>query len=544
MEDTTPFVTAHLMGGLGNQLFQVAAAFAFAKEHKLRLVFSEKCDQNQTRKISYENTVLRKLERMSFNGVPFIVFKELEHWYQPLPPPPYGNNFYLYGYFQSWKYFHEYKEELTEFFAPSEDVKELVDAMNIPHDAISVHVRRGDYVQLQNVHYVQPVSYYEKALERYHSKDRVFYIFSDDIEWCKEQAVFAKLENKVFVTQADDISFYMMIRCGYHVISNSSFSWWAAYLSKAYEVVMPHRWFGPGGPRWKDGDHQPSLMWTVIWEYKVCIKGWYHPKNLAFLKKAFELLHWQETSFEDADIVFSGSEFLPIENYPDKRFIFGPHFSVFPDEVVRRFNNRNENAFYLQPSQWCEDIWKKELGFKALPLRVFSFGVDTERFVPSDIPRTEVFVYFKMRKDFELQTVKSFLDTKGVSYKVFDYQAKYKEEDYLATLQKAKFGIWLGCHESQGFALEEALSCNVPLLVWNVSKMGQENGYEHRYAGIKTRATSIPYWSEKCGEFFYLSEELPTIYEKFVANLESYNPRVWIETNLSISVRANALKNL
>ena len=67
------------------------------------------------------------------------------------------------------------------------------------------------------------------------------------------------------------------------------------------------------------------------------------------------------------------------------------------------------------------------------------------------------------------------LKNKNIKFEVFDYLNKYPEKKYLKYLQKAKYGIILDAHESQGFAIEEALSCNVPLLVWNVKHMSQRN---------------------------------------------------------------------
>ena len=122
------------------------------------------------------------------------------------------------------------------------------------------------------------------------------------------------------------------------------------------------------------------------------------------------------------------------------------------------------------------------------------------------------------------------MNDKNIEYELFNYQKKYNETDYLKYLQKAKYGIWLGRHESQGFALEEALSCNVPLLVWNVKSMNQEYGYN--YSDIP--ASCIPYWDERCGEQFYNQSELNDIFNLFISKLEHYKPRDYIMENLTI----------
>ena len=96
-------------------------------------------------------------------------------------------------------------------------------------------------------------------------------------------------------------------------------------------------------------------------------------------------------------------------------------------------------------------------------------------------------------------------------------------------MQNAKYGIIIDAHESQGFAIEEALSCNVPLLVWNVSFMSHEHG--SNYPNIP--CSSIAYWDERCGEFFYTAKEFETTYNKLITKLETYRPREYIMENLS-----------
>ena len=95
-------------------------------------------------------------------------------------------------------------------------------------------------------------------------------------------------------------------------------------------------------------------------------------------------------------------------------------------------------------------------------------------------------------------------------------------------------------HESQGFALEEALSCNVPLLVWNVKSMNQE--YASNYNDIS--ATTIPYWDDRCGEYFYQKDEFEITFLKFIQKLDNYKPREYIVENLSIAKCANNFLNL
>ena len=99
-------------------------------------------------------------------------------------------------------------------------------------------------------------------------------------------------------------------------------------------------------------------------------------------------------------------------------------------------------------------------------------------------------------------------------------------------MQQCKYGIILDAHESQGFAIEEALSCNVPLLVWNAKSMSQEVG--GNYNNIP--CTTIPYWDERCGEYFYEESELEPTFHIFTNKLDTYKPREYIHENLSVDV--------
>jgi glycosyltransferase involved in cell wall biosynthesis len=167
------------------------------------------------------------------------------------------------------------------------------------------------------------------------------------------------------------------------------------------------------------------------------------------------------------------------------------------------------------------------------------FGVDTEKFTPlkNINEKNKVLIYHKRRDPSELQYILNFFQNKNIEVKIFDYVNKYSEEEYLTYLQNAKFGIWVDAHESQGFALQEALSCNVPILVWNIKYMNQEFG--SNYDNIP--ATTIPYWDERCGEYFYEIEELENIYDKFISKLDTYKPREFVLENLSMEVCENKL---
>ena len=265
-----------------------------------------------------------------------------------------------------------------------------------------------------------------------------------------------------------------------------------------------------------------------------------HAKNLhAFRNYGYTITTTNNTNLDafnpaDFDIVYSPGMPLQVSKYPNTKFVFGPHFSVFPDP--KKLNTiRSKNVVYVQPSDWARDIWRSHPRCQGIRIETLPFGVDTHRFneIHPMSQRTNVFVYFKHRHPVELNMIQHFLHNNRINYKLFSYNEKYDENEYLNFLHLSKCGIWIGAHESQGFALEEALSCNVPLLVWNVTSMNQEHG--QKYPNIK--ATTIPYWDNTCGEHFTQMSQLSDTFNTFMNKLNdnAYTPRKYILENVSIS---------
>lgn len=265
-----------------------------------------------------------------------------------------------------------------------------------------------------------------------------------------------------------------------------------------------------------------------------------HAKNLnALLNYNFDITTINEINLLNMDlskydVIYSPCVPIDVRKYPKTKFLFGPHFSVFPNKNAMDLISGN-NSLYIQPSDWAVDVWKNNEICKHNRFAKLPFGVDTERF--SEIKpireRNKIFIYTKRRNPKEIEFVVKFLQKFNIDFKLFDYVSKYNETDFIEYLQESKYGIWIDAHESQGFALEEALSCNVPLLVWNIKSMSQEYGSQYK----SISATTIPYWSNACGEFFYYFHEFEPTYNKFINNIELnvYNPRQYIVDNLSLN---------
>ena len=277
---------------------------------------------------------------------------------------------------------------------------------------------------------------------------------------------------------------------------------------------------------------------------KFLIVSDFHHKNKIGLINILNYLQWSYhfgnmNDINNYDIIYSPNSPIDTSKYPNKKFIFGPHFSVFPTNKMKQINNVN-NSIYIQPSEWVVHLWKQMGAEQYIPIKPFCFPVDTYKFNQVNQERKKVFIYFKSRHPKELQFMEDYLKKMNIEYVIFDYIKRYKEEDYISYLQDSKYGLILGRHESQGFAIEEALACNVPLLVWNTKYMSQEQGYN--YPNIP--CTTIPYWSDKCGEIFYEKEEFECKYNEFINKLETYEPRQYILENLSLEKCSNNLINL
>ena len=270
------------------------------------------------------------------------------------------------------------------------------------------------------------------------------------------------------------------------------------------------------------------------------INSFLHDKNryglyniLISISKEYEYKIGTTSDIPNYDIIYSPSEVINSSLYPDKKFIFGPHFSVFPNhqQLHALQAHKYNNSIYIQPSEWAAQTWKNMGAEQFIPIKCFAFPVDTNKFAPSPSVQSQtkdgVLIYYKHRSPTEFNQLTEFLaQQKITNYRIFSYSQRYSENEYLSYLQQCQYGIVLDAHESQGFAIEEALSCNVPLLVWNAQTMNQE--FNSQYQPIP--CTSVPYWDSRCGEYFHHLPELPAAFQIFRTKIAAgqYKPREYI----------------
>jgi hypothetical protein len=254
-----------LIGGLCNQLFQVAAGYAHSKRNGLRLRISKSVQF----KPAYWGSWLHKFIGHASSPIQVgPIWQESAFHYEPIP----SRARYLHGFFQSSKYFADVSNELQTLFdipdLTKEDIKRtyahiLTD--DVRENAVVVHVRRGDYLVGGNLakHGILTEKYYEAAVARVRELNRVgpLLVFSDDLPWCRQQPYFA---DALFIDEPHDVkALWLMSQFRDYIMSNSTFSWWAVWLGSTWRnVIAPDRWFGATGPQdWQD-IYEPD--WILI----------------------------------------------------------------------------------------------------------------------------------------------------------------------------------------------------------------------------------------------------------------------------------------
>jgi len=236
------------LGRLGNQMFQFAALKGIARNRDFQYCFpptkneNEWTDHQLFNPFKLSNTTQLNVQFLdssrpviSESGFSFDekLFHQCPDWVS------------IQGYFQTEKYFKHIKQDIKEDFSFRDEIlepcNEMLSALDSP---ISLHIRRTDYTTNPN-HTALELGYYEKALKEFDKKSTVL-VFSDDPDWCNQQEIFSDDRFLIAEGNSNYVDLCLMTLCSGHIIANSSFSWWGAWLSESDEVVAPQKWFGPG----------------------------------------------------------------------------------------------------------------------------------------------------------------------------------------------------------------------------------------------------------------------------------------------------------
>lgn len=267
-------IVVKLYGGLGNQLFQYAAARCLAHKLGVELFldtswFSLKIKRATPRKFELYNyliygklpSLILEKELLLYNNrilkyLPFPrrLTRVNEKYYHYDPAfLDLGNNTYLNGYWQSNKYFEDCRLMLIKELTPKQSIlkvnEEIQNSIVSNPASVAVHIRRTDYLTNQ-LYNVCSLEYYQKAADKIleYIKSPTFYVFSDDPEYVIKNVKFNS--PTVYVIQEKDThssceDLRLMSLCSNQIIANSSFSWWGAWLNQNPEklVIAPSQWF-------------------------------------------------------------------------------------------------------------------------------------------------------------------------------------------------------------------------------------------------------------------------------------------------------------
>lgn len=236
------------LGRLGNQMFQYASLRGIAAKHKYDYCLPPN-EVLATRDANCANSDINLFTCFNIPSAPRLVtnFRKVressiafdENLWEYCP-----DNVSLYGYFLTERYFKHIEAEIRNAFV-------FVDQILIPTkdwfnrqfkntEVISIHIRRGDYLDDPN-HVIQPINYYSEALNCM-PKDIPVLIFSDGIEWCRQQELFQSARFMFSENNGTGIDLCLQSLCSYHVIANSTYSWWGAWLANSRKTIAPSNW--------------------------------------------------------------------------------------------------------------------------------------------------------------------------------------------------------------------------------------------------------------------------------------------------------------
>ena len=252
-------VSVNIMGGLGNQLFQIAAAYAYARKTGGTLQIIHKLE-NGNRPVYWE-TLLQKVKPYLVRSIPSTLEQWTEKWcamYADMGPLS-SKGKYLNGYLHTAKYFYNdtIKQEIKELFTHDSLIEEsrsrYASLLEQKDRVVVMHARRTDYLKAAAIHGPLTGAYYREAVRRMMErvKNPIFLLCSDDQSFWNEirDDITPVFENEHILLEDNDIhTFVLLQQFQNFIMANSTFIWWCVWLSDAKNVMVPSKWFGPSGP--------------------------------------------------------------------------------------------------------------------------------------------------------------------------------------------------------------------------------------------------------------------------------------------------------
>lgn len=260
-------ITCNLMGGLGNQIFQIFATISYAIKSKNQFKFLN-VETLGTGSTTVRNTFwksfFRRLQPFLIDNIPqpIHVIREKDFTFNELPiDEMVERDSLIFGYFQSYKYFHEHYQILSRIIELEKLKEEVIMKLNVNEEylanCVSMHFRIGDYKKIQEFHPLATYEYYRNSLNFIKNKTTksyniLYFCENDDID--DVMLIINRLENEFpdyKFTRADNTledweQMLFMSCCHHNIIANSSFSWWGAYFNTQTDKIVcyPSVWFG------------------------------------------------------------------------------------------------------------------------------------------------------------------------------------------------------------------------------------------------------------------------------------------------------------
>jgi glycosyltransferase involved in cell wall biosynthesis len=228
----------------------------------------------------------------------------------------------------------------------------------------------------------------------------------------------------------------------------------------------------------------------------------------------------------------------------DVRTVIGPNVFPFGWDVPAKA--RLDHALIIEASEKSVSQFLGDEGFRRCPARAWAGGIDTDEFRPpvNRRPGLDVLVYTKHRDPGELPGIIETLLRHDLRPSLLMY-GKYVEDEYRAALAKAAFVVWHGLAESQGFALGEALSCDVPVLVCdNWAEVDAERALRLHIKPGRRLFENAPYFDDRCGLRIDDLDKLSGAVQEMLDRLPEFQPREYVLENLTLERSARAFVDL
>jgi glycosyltransferase involved in cell wall biosynthesis len=205
--------------------------------------------------------------------------------------------------------------------------------------------------------------------------------------------------------------------------------------------------------------------------------------------------------------------------------IIGPNICVIPIENQNVMAQKYKKI--IVPSIWVKNLYRRWLPDDKIV--IWPVGIDTDYFnnFSQEKKINDCLIYYKRRDETDLNLVINLLKQKNQSYEIIRY-GSYSEMELIDKIKKSKYCFLLNNTESQGIAVQEMMSCNLPLFVWDTT-IWEDYGQIH-----SIEATSIPYWDSTCGISVQKETEIFKRFDEFIDNINTYNPRQYVLNNLSL----------